>query len=119
MDLRFMSVTVEDMDRATEFYRRFLDAEPVSEADRLVEFAFDGVTFGLHDPTADGIDPATVTFGNNAIPAFAVPDLDAELDRVSAFADVAAEREAPDHRWAVVEDTEGNHVEIYESPSSD
>ena len=69
MKLNFISVTANDLERASEFYSRFLQGDPDEETKRLVSFEFEGIEFGIHYPEADGISLENFEFGNNAVPA--------------------------------------------------
>lgn len=118
MELDFVSVTVKDMERATEFYSELLEQEPAHESDRLVIYEPGDLMLGLYDPTEDGRSVEEVRWGNNCIPAFRVEDLDTEEERISDFAEIEYRYELEDHSGVLFTDTEGNVLEIYERGSS-
>lgn len=68
MRFTFLTVVVEDMRRARNFYSRLLQQEPVTETERLVEFESGEVKMGLYDPSTDGRDPGNFPAGKNCYP---------------------------------------------------
>lgn len=113
MQLNFVNISVQDLDRTVEFYRRIFEKDPVSESDRLVEFEFDGVKIGLYSPEEDSSEKEVV-YGNNCFPGFRVDNLDVERERISEFADIVSENEVNGHRWITFEDPDGNLIEFYD-----
>lgn len=112
MDLSSVYVSVEEMDRALEFYRELFDAEPAQAEERFSTFAFDGVNFGLYDPGYDGYD---VDFGDNCVPNFEIEEVEAAHERIGALApEVDDEIQAfGDYHTFHCRDTEGNTLEIF------
>jgi len=88
MELSTVYVSVEDMDRALDFYAELFGTAPTQADDRFSMFAFDGVDFGLYDASHDG---GAVEFGDSCVPNF-------EVDGYRCF-----------H----FRDTEGNRIEIF------
>ncbi|MFB6099999.1 MAG: VOC family protein [Candidatus Nanohalobium sp.] len=113
MELNFLTISVKDMDRATEFYRKLFQKEPMTETERLVEFEFEGIKIGLHDPETDVTDDG-IDFGDNCFPGFKVDDLEEQKQRVKQFTELESEHEIEDHKWISFEDSEGNLLEFYE-----
>ena len=113
MRLSAVYVTVDDMDRALEFYREGFDAEPAQAEDRFSIFQFDGVDFGLYDADHDGFD---VEVGNNCVPNFEVEDVDAAFERLQDLAPAVLHDEIlsfGDYRTFHFVDTEGNEIEVF------
>ena len=114
IEFNFLTISVKDMDRAVEFYRKLFQKEPVTETERLVEFEFEGVKIGLHNPETDVTD-RNIDFGNNCFPGFEVENLEKQKERVSEFTVIESEHEIQDHKWMNFKDSEGNLLEFYET----
>lgn len=112
MDLDFVWVAVDDMERAVDFYNRFLETQPESTSDRMAYYDLGNLGFGLYNPDADGGD-WTPTRGDNTVPAFRTDDLEEERERVTGFADLEKEYDAGDHEGFLFTDSEGNVLEVY------
>ncbi|OVE85209.1 VOC family protein [Natronolimnobius baerhuensis] len=112
MELSSVYVTVEDMDRALEFYRELFDSEPVQEEERFSMFEFDGTDFGLYNPAYDGED---AEYGTNCVPNFEVDDVDAAYERTEALAQNVGHDilEVGDYRMFQFVDSEGNTIEVF------
>lgn len=108
-----MYVSVEEMDRALEFYRELFEAEPSQAEERFSTFEFDGVDFGLYNPRYDGFD---LEFGNNCVPNFEVEDVDAAFERIGELAPEMVSDEVMafgDYHTFHFRDTEGNEIEVF------
>lgn len=111
MDLEIVSLTVEDMDRALEFYTKFLGQDPAREDERFSWFDLGNARLGLYNPSEDG---ETVAFGENCVPAFRVEDIEAVHERLLKLAPEVEDIQEPDgYHLFHFTDTEGNMVEIY------
>lgn len=69
MKLDFISVKVEDMERAVEFYNQLLMTQPEYRSDGLAMFNYESLSFSLYNPETDGISHKNTEYGNNCIPA--------------------------------------------------
>ena len=111
-------VSVDDMERAVDFYQELFDREPEQVGERFSTFAFDGVDFGLYNAGYDGYD---VEFGNNCVPNFEVDDVEAAYDRIERIAremvhdDVL---EFGDYHTFHFVDSEGNEIEVFSIESA-
>ncbi|MFB6208644.1 MAG: VOC family protein [Candidatus Nanohaloarchaea archaeon] len=114
MKFNFVSLTVENLEKAKNFYIELLGKEPVHSSERLVKFRYGEMQFSLYNPEADGSNNREVVYGNNSIPAFEVKDLESERERIGRIADVESGYELNDHRGFFVKDPSGNLIEIYE-----
>lgn len=114
-NLRLVSVKVDEIEEMTTFYNQLLQKEPDEvEEGRLVEYRFDGVLFGLYDPTADSTGADKYTRGTNCVPAFKLgQDYEDEKERINEMVDVVYEAEENGHKWFIFEDPEGNRLEMY------
>jgi predicted enzyme related to lactoylglutathione lyase len=103
MNLEEVVVYVEDMERATAFYRDVLGLAPTLETPHWTTFRAGACTLALH---AGGVAPPD--------PTFLVPDLDAVRARLAAAGvDVTEIREpAPGLRVFDLRDTEGNRLSV-------
>ena len=106
---------VEDIQRATGFYRDTLGLELAKEDGDWVEFDANGVRVGLNGRESSGAGG-----GNGPVLTF---QPEAGLDRtVENLKEQGVEFPAgiSDHDWGRVttfEDTEGNKLQLYEPPS--
>jgi predicted enzyme related to lactoylglutathione lyase len=114
MKLRYIILKVKDIQRAKIFYSRFLNMEPTKiERDRMVVFDLQNIKIGLYNPAADGDSLSESDFGNNCYAAFGVDDVELELKRVSAFAEIICHKKVDYHEWFEFKDSEGNILEIH------
>lgn len=74
-----LSLTVEDMGRAVEFYSEFLDERPVKQTERLSIFDLGNIKLCLWNASVDSVE---VDFGENAVGTFHVEDLEEERERL-------------------------------------
>lgn len=103
MNLEEVVVYVEDMARATAFYRDVLGLRPTYESPYWTTFASGACTLALH---AGGVAPPD--------PTFVVSDVDAVRDRlVGEGVEVTGIRDpAPGLRVFDLRDSEGNRLSI-------
>lgn len=100
-----------------EFYDNILLKEPDEvEENRLHEYEFNGVLFGLYDPSADdSVNKNDIVRGNNVIPAFKLgADYAYYKERIQEVTELDYEAEESGHKWFVFTDPDGNIVEMYE-----
>lgn len=113
MTLSSVSVGVEDMERALDFYREVFETEPTQAQERFSTFELGAADFGLYDAGYDGHEFA---FGDNSVPNFEMDDVEATRDRIE---ETAAELvhdgilEFGDYRTFQFVDTEGNTIEVF------
>jgi len=114
MKLRYVIIKVKDIERAKKFYSRFLNMEPTKiERDRMIEFDLENIKIGLYNPLADGYTLPDSDFGNNCYAAFGVDDIEPELERISAFAEITDRNKVDYHEWFEFKDSEGNILEVH------
>ncbi len=114
MKLRYIILKVKDIERAKNFYSRLLSMEfTKEEPGRMVVFDLQNIKIGLYNPLADGDSLSDSDFGNNYRAAFGVEDLEPELKRVSAFAEIINHKKVDYHEWFEFKDSEGNVLEIH------
>jgi len=114
MKLRYIILKVKDLQRAKIFYSRLLKMEPTKEeAGRMVVFDLQNIKIGLYNPLSDGDTISDSDFGNNCYAAFGVEDVEPELKRVSAFAEIICHKKVDYHEWFEFMDSEGNILEIH------
>ena len=95
MKLRYIILKVRDIQRARTFYSRFLNTEPTKvERDRMVVFDLQNIKIGLYNPLVDGDSLSESDFGNNCYAAFGVDEIQPELKRVSAFAEIMCHKKS-------------------------
>src|SRR5689334_18179814 len=98
MKLRYIIIKVKDIQRAKNFYSRFLNMEPTKiERDRMVVFDLQNIKIGLYNPMADGYSLADSDFGSNYYASFGVDDVESELKRVSSFAEIISHKKVEYH----------------------
>ena len=110
-------VGVSDMERATAFYKRYFQAEPVLVTDNYTGFDLNGSLFGLFRQDAYGSEQPLVG-GNSTVVNVLVEDVAAEFDRVRALEPPAMTDIATvgtNYRFFVFRDHDGNVVEVYET----
>ena len=114
MWLRYIIIKVRDTQRAKDFYVKLLNQEPYKEeVGRMVYFNLENIKVGLYNPLADGASLRDSDFGTNCRPAFGTEDLESELKRVSAFAEIIIQNKVDKHEWFEFKDSEGNILEIH------
>ena len=114
MELRYIIIKVRDIQRAKNFYERFLNMEPTKiERDRMVVFDLQNIKIGLYNPIADGYSLSDSDFGSNCYAAFGVDDVESELKRVSGFAEIISHKKVGHHDWFEFKDSEGNILEVH------
>ncbi len=114
MKLRYIILKVKDLQRAKNFYSRFLSMEPTKEEqNRMVVFDLQNIKIGLYNPSADGYSISESDFGNSCYAAFGVDDVESELKRVSEFAEIICHKKVDRHEWFEFKDSEGNVLEIH------
>jgi len=114
MKLRYNILKVKDLQRAKDFYIQLLGMQPTKEErDRMVVFDLGNVKIGLYNPLADGYDLADVDYGNNCYICFGVDEIEPELERISAFAEIISHKKVDYHDWVEFKDSEGNMLEIH------
>nr|EGQ40202.1 MAG: lactoylglutathione lyase-like protein [Candidatus Nanosalinarum sp. J07AB56] len=112
MKFDIISLTVEDMERAVNFYKKVFKVEPEKENNRFSYFQLENARLGLYNPDADGVD---VPFGENCVPAFKTNDIDTEHERLDGMAPEIEEiTDNGSYRIFHFKDPEGNMVEVYE-----
>ncbi len=114
MKLRYIIIKVKDIERARNFYSRFLNMDPTKvEGKRMIVFDLQNIKIGLYNPVADGYTFNDDDFGSNYYAAFGVDDVDAELQRVSGFAEILGRKKVDYHDWFEFKDSEGNILEVH------
>lgn len=114
MHLRYIIIKIKDLQRAKSFYIQLLGQNPSKEEkDRMVVFDLGNIKIGLYSPLADGYVLNESDFGTNCLPGFGVDDVEAELKRVSEFAEIVSHKKVDYHEWFEFKDTEGNILEIH------
>jgi predicted enzyme related to lactoylglutathione lyase len=114
MNLRYIILKVKDIQRAKNFYINLLSMQPTKvETNRMVVFDLKNIKIGLYNPLADEYSLAESDFGNNCYAAFGVNDIEPELKRVSAFAEIITHKKVEHHEWFEFKDSEGNILEIH------
>ncbi len=114
MDLRYIIIKVKDIERAKDFYTHFLGMVPTKiERDRMIVFDLKNIKIGLYNPVADGDSLSDSDFGTNYYAAFGTNDVDAELKRVSGFAEIMSRKKVDYHDWFEFKDSEGNVLEVH------
>ena len=111
MKLRYIIIKVKDIERARNFYSRFLNMKPTKiERDRMAVFDLQNIKVGLYNPLADGYFLSDSDFGTNYYASFGVNNVELELKRVSEFAEIICHKKAGQHDWFEFKDSEGNIV---------
>ncbi|MCX6822570.1 MAG: VOC family protein [candidate division SR1 bacterium] len=114
MKLRYNILKVKDLQRAKSFYIQLLGMQPTKEErDRMIVFDLGNVKIGLYNPLADGYALADVEYGNNCYICFGVDEIEPELKRISAFAEIVSHKKVDYHEWVEFKDSEGNMLEIH------
>lgn len=114
MDLRFISLKVENLARSRKFYTKLLQKEPIKvEEGRMAEYKFEGVKLGIFNPEAD-FESYDINYGNNAVPAFKAENFEEEKLRISEFAEIVDEEYSGGHEWFTFKDPDGNILEVYQ-----
>lgn len=114
MKVNSLYVSVEDRERAKNFYQNIIfEREPSLETDRFVFFNIDGFLFGLFDPTVTG---EKVQYGNNTVPTIEVNDVDSLYERLTkvGLKTILPLQEVNGTKIFQVEDTESNILEFYQ-----
>lgn len=113
MRVKQVYVASRQPDRLAEFYRKALGLTvQFADAGKWIQFKTEGAAFCIAGASETAVPP-----GDNAVVVFEVDDLDHALAR---FRDAAAPRVSPVRdmgahgRVAIVEDTEGNVVQLYQ-----
>ena len=109
-------VPVEDMDRATAFYRDTLGLEITEHDGGWAEADANGVKIGLNAGEQEGAGAD----GGPVIAFEPSEGIDAAVEELRSRG-VEFPAEISDHPWgrvATFEDSEGNDLQIYEPPSS-
>lgn len=107
---------VEDIDRAVDFYQNKLNLPMIKQDGNWAEFEADGLRIGLN-----GREPQGARIGGGPVLTFN-PDEGLE-DAVDKFSNQGIEFAAgiSEHPWgrvATFQDSEGNDLQLYESPKS-
>jgi predicted enzyme related to lactoylglutathione lyase len=114
MKLRYIIIKVKDIERAKNFYSRFLNMEPTKiEQDRMVVFDLQNIKVGLYNPVADGYTLLDSDFGTNCYVSFGVDDVELKLKRVSEFAEIICHKKVDYHDWFEFKYSEGNILEVH------
>ncbi|MFP4344841.1 MAG: VOC family protein [Anaerolineales bacterium] len=129
---------VKDMERSLEFYEALLDMEVTSQNfNRWAQFDFGNASIALYNPLfdedrvsrGDDLESAynseyleyradhPVTYGNNVVLNFWVPDLNEEYERVKALgigevSEILFINVASPYYFFMLEDPDGNQLEI-------
>jgi predicted enzyme related to lactoylglutathione lyase len=113
MEIEFVSLTVEVMQRAAEFYTEVLGQAPARADERLTVFELEGIKLSLWNASEDG---AEVEFGENCVAAFRVEDLEAERSRIEQLGAEVTQIEQPEdgYRLFHFRDPAGNLLEVFE-----
>lgn len=112
MRLNSIYVTVENMERALDFYEKFFQMEPEHVEDRYSVFELGEVSFGLYNPEVDG---EKAVLGNNCVPDFEVDNIEAEYERIQKLTDTIDDSIQTYGGMSLfqLEDSEGNVLEVY------
>ena len=114
MKLRYIIIKVKNIERAKNFYSRFLNMEPAKiERDRMVVFDLQNIKIGLYNPLVDGYSLSDSDFGNNCYASFGVDNVESELKRVSEFTEIINHKKVDHHDWFEFKDSEGNILEVH------
>ena len=113
MILNSIYVSVENMERAIEFYKKLFQKEPANVDTRMTSFDLNGFYFLLFDQAVDG---EKVKFGNNCVPDFKVENVKEEHVRIKEFASTIDDeiQDLGEVKLFQFKDSEGNILEIYE-----
>ncbi|GIW62586.1 MAG: hypothetical protein KatS3mg090_0412 [Patescibacteria group bacterium] len=76
MKLNTIYISVKNMKRALDFYRKLFQKEPEVEDKRFSYFNLDGFTFALYNPA---FDKTQINWGENTVPCFQVGDIEKEF----------------------------------------
>jgi predicted enzyme related to lactoylglutathione lyase len=112
LNLNSMYICVKDMDRAINFYEKFLDQE-VSERDEIFSiFNFEHNRLCLFNPAKVNEEH---TWGNNCLPSFQVNDINLLMEKIHELSAPIGFPLTKIGESLVLEfqDTEGNDIEIY------
>lgn len=114
MNLRYLIIKVEDLNRAKDFYTNFLKMEPTKEEPgRMIVYNLGNIKVDLYNPLADNHQFDKKDIRTNCFPAFGVDDVEAEKERISAFETILSHKKVDYHEWFEFEDTEGNLLEVH------
>lgn len=107
-----MYVLVDDMDKATAFYRDVFNDAPIMQTPGYTAFSLAGALYGLFNANNY---PIPVQYGNNCIPNILVGDIDAEHDRIKALKPtfISEIQQNGSYRLFIFTDTAGNSIEFY------
>jgi predicted enzyme related to lactoylglutathione lyase len=112
MKLEMISLTVQDMGRAVDFYQEFIGEKPRKNSERLSIFDLGNIRLSLWNASFDGVE---VDFGENIVGTFKTDDLEAEHRRLEDLgAEVEEISDKESYRLFHFKDTEGNLMEVYE-----
>ena len=107
-------VPVEDIGRATAFYRDTLGLQVTEHDGDWVEVKADGLTIGLNAEESEGAGP-----GGGPVIAFRPSDgIESAVDALKDKG-VEVPAEVSEHPWgkiATFKDSEGNDLQLYEPP---
>ena len=115
MNLGAVYVCSSDLERAEEFYSGLFEAEPSMEMPQSIGYQLDGGLFLIMD---EAQLPVPIEYGNNCVPNFEVPDIDAAFERVTALDPTKMSDDIDDagpYRLFEFADPDGNILECYEA----
>jgi len=111
MKLSSLYITVQDMDRAIQFYSKFLQIKPTIHEARFSSFNLNGFGFDLFAPAEDGEERI---LGNSTIPVFETDDLNFERKRVLGLGcELVLEQQINGYNLFQFKDTEDNIIEVF------
>lgn len=113
MKINSIYVTVENMDRATNFYASFFQKSPSHLDKRFTTFDISGITFALFDPKIDGEE---ILLGNNCVVNIEVKNIEKEYEKLQNLdVKILDKIEKIDGIFLFqFKDTEGNIIELYQ-----
>lgn len=110
--LNSLYLCVKDMERAIDFYERFLE-RPVTEKDEIFSiFDVDGFRFCLFD---NNKARESVTWGDNCLPSFRIDTLESLLKKIEELqVEIVFPLTHIKDNWVLeFKDSEGNDIEVY------
>lgn len=113
MELRYIIIEIEDMEKSTDFYTELTGKQPEIEGERMAKYKFQGIKLGLYNPEADG-ENSEIQRGDSVIPAFGVENFEQALEKIRGLTQIQEEKSVDGHRWFTFKDPEGNLLEIHE-----
>ncbi len=113
MILNSIYVSVKNMERAIEFYKKLFQKKPANIDMRMTSFDLNGFYFLLFDPA---VDSEEVKFGNNCVPNFKVENVKEKYARIKQFTSTIDDevQDLGEVKLFQFKDSEGNILEIYE-----